>query len=120
MAAALLDAAAGVLEGLRRLVHIPLDQYFHYLPQMPNGERPADLVKAGFPHAGDLVDGLLLIVFLTALRVVITPLLLDGLGRAAMRHRYYRTPAQPQLDAVLKCVSPRLMCIVLERGETVR
>lgn len=104
MATAVVEAAAAAVERLRRLVHIPLDRYFHYLPRMPNGEKPADLVKAGFPLAGDLLDGLLLILFLTALRVVITPLLLEGLGRAAMRHRYYRTPANAQLDAMLMCV----------------
>lgn len=101
MAAAVVEGVRGLVEGLRSLVHVPLERYFHLLPRMPNGERPADLVKAGFPHAADLLDGVLLVLLLTALRVVVTHLCLDGLGRAAMKHRYYRTPANPQLDAVL-------------------
>ena len=103
--AAVLDAATAAIEELRALVHIPLERYFHYLPKMPNGENPADLVKFGFPHAGDLLDGLLLVLFLTALRVVVTPVFFEGLGRAVMKHRYYRTPANARMDAVLKCVN---------------
>lgn len=100
VAAAMLQA----IEGLRALVHVPLERYFQYLPRMPHGETPADLLRAGFPQARDLLDGFLLVVFLTALRVVITPLCLEGLGRAVMKHRYYRTRQDGRLDAMLQCV----------------
>jgi hypothetical protein len=104
MATAVIEAAQAAMDRLRSAVYIPLDRYYHLLPKMPRGETPADLVKMGFPHASDLIDGLLLVVFLTVLRVVLTPLVLDWLGRAAMRHRYYRTPPNPTLDAMLLCV----------------
>lgn len=111
MVAVVIQAASAVVEELRALVHVPLEKYFHYLPRMPNGEKPADLVKAGFPQASDLLDGVLLILALTALRVVVTPLCLEGLGRVVMKHRYYQTPANPTLDAMLQCVWLPCVCI---------
>lgn len=104
MVATLVHAAAAAIDDLRTLVHIPLEHYYPYLPRMPHGEKPADLIKVGFPQAGDLLDGALLVAFLTLLRLVITPLLLKGLGRVLMKHRYYRTRPDARLDAMLQCV----------------
>jgi len=104
MAAAAVQAVEAAVKELRALVHIPVERYFHYLPRMPRGERAADLVAWGFPQAGDLIDGVLLVLVLTALRIVLTPLVLEGLGRVVMKHRYYKTPPNPQFDAMLRCV----------------
>lgn len=71
---------------------------------MPNGEKAHDLVKAGFPQVSDLLDGVLVVVAFTLGRIIITDLLLVGLGRAAMRHKYYQTARNPRLDDMLRYV----------------
>ena len=95
---------ARLVEGARAFLHghLPLEKYFHILPRMPNGEKPSDLVELGFPQVIDLFDGVLIILGLTLLRYIISGLLLEPLGRVAMKHRYYRTAPQPKLDALLR------------------
>lgn len=87
---------------LRAATHVPLASYDHFLPKMKNGETPAQLEAEGFPLFGDLIDGVLVAVGLTLLRVVFTYLISQHLGRWIMKHDYYRMTQDERLEAFLE------------------
>ncbi len=79
--------------------------YAWLLPALPNGLTIAKLEASGYPQARDLWDGVLIALLLTLGRIVLTALVLDPVGRACMKHRYYyQVKSQPftPIDAVLK------------------
>lgn len=93
--------ALPLLEILYGRAHVPLESYFHLLPDMPRGETVKDLLERGFPQTSHLLDGFMYGAALTALRVLFTHSLLKPIGRWALRQRYANHQANPELDAIL-------------------
>lgn len=81
-----------------------LASYAWMLPALPKGLTVAKLEASGYPLARDLWDGVAIALLLTLARIVLTALVLDRVGRAAMKHRYYKIKERPvpAIDAVLR------------------
>jgi ceramide synthetase len=87
---------------IRAATYIPLASYIQFLPKMKNGETPGQLEGEGFPLFGDLIDGVLIAIGLTLLRVVLTYLISQHVGRWIMKHSYYRMARDERLEAFLQ------------------
>lgn len=102
----MMDALLAAYTRFKTAASPSLLSYAWILPTMPRGVTVAKLEAAGYPQARDLWDGIALAIVLTLVRIALTALVLDRVGRACMKHRYYRIKSEPipAIDAVLKWV----------------
>ena len=98
---ALLAQLRDLYRALRQGVHVPLEDYFSSLPTMPDGLTAKDLKAAGFPKTDDLLDGILIGLGLTILRVILTHFVFDPCGRVGMKHRTGGFKHDAKVDAFL-------------------
>lgn len=106
-----MDALLAAYAQFKAAASPTLASYAHLLPKLPKGLTVAKLEASGYPQARDLWDGLALALLLTLARVALTALVLDRVGRACMKHKYYKTVGKPVpvIDAVLRCVGGGLV-----------
>lgn len=96
-----------------------LADYAWALPPLPKGMTIAKLEASGYPQARDLWDGIIVALLLTLARIVLTALVLNHVGRACMKHRYYKIKKQPVpvIDAALRCAMLAVDCGGTHREE---